>query len=52
MSYTNDNYRGHEMLRGRNLRPVIKRLLVSAWNIFKSFVINTRDVLGSGRINL
>ncbi len=52
MSYTNDNYRKQEMPRGRDLRPLMRKLLISAWNIFKAFVINARDVLGSGRINL
>ncbi len=52
MSYTNEINREQEMLRGGNLRPVMRRLLVSVWNIFKAFVISTRDVLGSGRINL
>ena len=52
MSYTNEINREQEMPRGGIFGPVMRRLLVSAWNIFKSFMINARDVLGSGRINL
>jgi hypothetical protein len=35
-----------------NIHPAMKLLLSKAWVLFKAFVINARDVLGSGRINL
>ncbi len=52
MLHTRDNT-GDENRRERsNFRPVVKSLLQSAWEMFKAFVINARNVLGSGRINL
>jgi hypothetical protein len=52
MLHTRDNT-GDEHMQGRNnFRLAVKSLLRSAWKMFKAFIINTRDVLGSGRINL
>jgi hypothetical protein len=52
MLRTRDNT-GDEHSRERSsFHPAVKSLLRSAWELFKVFVINARDVLGSGRINL
>lgn len=52
MNHIRDNP-GDDHRQGMNqIRPVVKSLLRSAWSMFKAFVINARDVLGSGRINL
>jgi hypothetical protein len=52
MLHIRDNT-GDEHRQGwNNIHPAVRSLLRSAWELFKAFVINARDVLGSGRINL
>lgn len=52
MLHVRDNP-GDEHRQGwSNFRPAVNSLLRNAWELFKAFVINARDVLGSGRINL
>jgi hypothetical protein len=52
MLHTRDDIADKHRLRRSNFSLVMKSLLMSAWKLFKAFVINARDVLGSGRINL
>jgi hypothetical protein len=52
MLHTRDNTCDEYRREWSNFRPAVKSLLKSAWDLFKALVINTRDVLGSGRINL
>ena len=46
--HTSDEYKQSRS----DFRSVVKSLLSSAWEMFKALIINARDVLGSGRINL
>jgi len=52
MSYTMDNNREERMLQGSNGHPALKRFVHRVWNILVSFIMDARDVLGSGRIQL
>ncbi len=52
MLHTRDDTADEHWHGRSNFSPVMKSLLMSAWKLFKAFVINARDVLGSGRINL